>query len=244
MSTTLVLDLTAPQQSWVSGGSGPRRRSMDRPTKSGVVGIVANAMGRNRTDPIDDIAALTFSVVEIEKGYRNMDYRSIGGGTMPTTLTERIMNPYLGDEAGYSAAYDTSTADDSMGYRIIRRDESRTSIFKTDFLSNASFRVGLSGDPALLDAISQALFNPERPVFLGRKRYHPKYPDLRPEMHEIQDVSFLSGINEGLRYWSENISAHSLDDVILSFEQPMSFRTDVARHSNYRSLRVAQGVTK
>jgi CRISPR system Cascade subunit CasD len=61
--STVLIRLSAPLQSW--GGHESRvyqRATYRRPTKSGVIGIVASALGRKRTDPIDDLAALKFGV--------------------------------------------------------------------------------------------------------------------------------------------------------------------------------------
>ena len=60
--STLLLRFDAPMQSWGDSSRFSRRDTRREPTKSGVVGFVAAALGRRRADTIDDIAALSYGV--------------------------------------------------------------------------------------------------------------------------------------------------------------------------------------
>ena len=60
--STLLLRFAAPMQSWGDSSRFSRRDTRREPTKSGVVGFVAAALGRRRADTIDDIAALSYGV--------------------------------------------------------------------------------------------------------------------------------------------------------------------------------------
>jgi len=60
--TTLLLRLTGPLQSWGSSSRFVRRTTEPQPTKSGVTGLLAAALGRRRTDPIEDLLDLRFGV--------------------------------------------------------------------------------------------------------------------------------------------------------------------------------------
>lgn len=60
--TTLLLRLTGPVQSWGSSSRFVRRTTEPHPTKSGVLGLLAAALGRRRTDPIEDLLGLRFGV--------------------------------------------------------------------------------------------------------------------------------------------------------------------------------------
>ena len=51
----LLLRLAAPLQSWGVESKFDTRRTLGYPTKSGVIGLVASAMGRERTEPLDDL---------------------------------------------------------------------------------------------------------------------------------------------------------------------------------------------
>jgi CRISPR system Cascade subunit CasD len=64
------------------------------PTKSGVVGLLANALGRRRADPVDDLARLRMGVAVLRPGRLLVDLQAVldvataGGGTK-NKLTRR-----------------------------------------------------------------------------------------------------------------------------------------------------------
>lgn len=59
---TLLLRLAGPLQSWGVDSKFEIRQTENEPTKSGVIGMVAAALGRRRDEPIDDLASLNFGV--------------------------------------------------------------------------------------------------------------------------------------------------------------------------------------
>ena len=58
----LLLALCGPMQSWGSRSRFTERDTEREPTKSGVVGLLAAAMGRRRGEALDDLAALRMGV--------------------------------------------------------------------------------------------------------------------------------------------------------------------------------------
>ncbi|GAA3945141.1 type I-E CRISPR-associated protein Cas5/CasD [Pseudoclavibacter caeni] len=85
MSVThsLVLYLAAPMQSWGVGSRFRSRETEPMPTKSGIVGLLANALGRGRRDPVDDLATLELAVRQEQPGTLLQDYqtaRDLDGG--------------------------------------------------------------------------------------------------------------------------------------------------------------------
>lgn len=60
--SVLLLRLSGPLQSWGSSSRFNRRATQKEPTKSGVIGMLAAAQGRARTDSIADLLELDFAV--------------------------------------------------------------------------------------------------------------------------------------------------------------------------------------
>jgi CRISPR system Cascade subunit CasD len=60
--STLLLKLSGPLQSWGAESKFTVRQTRHEPSKSGVLGLLAAAQGRRRTDPIEDLAAINFGV--------------------------------------------------------------------------------------------------------------------------------------------------------------------------------------
>ncbi len=85
--TSLALRLAGPLQSWGASSRFVRRSTEPWPTKSAVFGLLAAAMGRRRTDPIEDLLGLRFGVRVDQGGELLRDFqtaRSLDGSrTMP-----------------------------------------------------------------------------------------------------------------------------------------------------------------
>lgn len=85
--SVLLLRLAAPLQAWGDSSRFVRRQTRQEPTKSGVLGLLAAAQGRRRTDPIEDLAGTAFAVRVDQPGRLVRDFqtaRSVDGlRTMP-----------------------------------------------------------------------------------------------------------------------------------------------------------------
>lgn len=74
--TTLLLTLSAPLQAWGDSSRFVERRTRREPTKSGVLGLLAAALGRRRTDPIEDLVGLGFGVRTDQPGTLTRDFQT------------------------------------------------------------------------------------------------------------------------------------------------------------------------
>lgn len=74
--STLVLRLAGPMQSWGDGSKFHSRHTRSAPTKSGVLGLLAAAQGRRRTDPLEDLLSLTFGVRVDQPGQVLSDFHT------------------------------------------------------------------------------------------------------------------------------------------------------------------------
>ena len=94
--STLVLRLSGPMQSWGTSSRFVYRATDPQPSKSGIIGLLAAALGRRRSDPIEDLLKLKFGVRIDQEGRVMRDFHTArtldGSETMP--LSERF---YLAD---------------------------------------------------------------------------------------------------------------------------------------------------
>jgi len=93
MATTLLLRLAGPLQAWGYASKFERRTTGREPTKSGVAGLLAAALGRGRNDPIDDLASLRYGVFTEKPGQLLRDYHT-AASEKHSYVTERY---YLAD---------------------------------------------------------------------------------------------------------------------------------------------------
>lgn len=73
---TLLLKMSGPLQSWGTQSRFRRRDAGHEPSKSGVIGMVAAALGRSRNEPVDDLVSLKFAVRTDAPGTLIRDYQT------------------------------------------------------------------------------------------------------------------------------------------------------------------------
>ena len=97
--STLLLRLAAPMQSWGAEAKFDRRTTERTPTKSGVTGLVAAALGRRRDESTEDLAALRFGVRTDREGVLLRDYH-----TAKSARSAYVTNRYYLSDAVFLAA--------------------------------------------------------------------------------------------------------------------------------------------
>lgn len=90
----LLLQLSGPLQSWGDSSRFSRRLTRNEPTKSGVVGLLASALGRSREDDVADLAELEFAVRTDQRGELVRDFQTERSEKEVMPLTNRY---YLAD---------------------------------------------------------------------------------------------------------------------------------------------------
>ncbi len=100
---TLLLRLVAPMQSWGVESRFTVRDTGREPSKSGVIGLLCAALGRPRSEPLHDLAALRMGVRVDREGLLRMDFHTAkeiyvakGGKPKETEISRRY---YLADAA-------------------------------------------------------------------------------------------------------------------------------------------------
>lgn len=100
---TLLLRLHGPLQSWGTTSRFDERDTQLEPSKSGVVGLLCAALGRDRAEPVDDLAALRMGVRVDREGVPMRDYQTATGvliaGSAKPDLERTVVSPrfYLSD---------------------------------------------------------------------------------------------------------------------------------------------------
>jgi len=149
--SVLVLRLAAPLQSWGTQSRFSVRDTAREPSKSGVIGLIAAALGRPRDADVSDLMSLRMSVRIDRDGTLQRDYHTAGGGKRPD-----------GTDYGVAKA---------------NRGKGKPVVSHRYYLADADFRVALEGDnDALVESIATAFERPKWPLYLGRKSFVPTQP--------------------------------------------------------------------
>ncbi|GAA5785388.1 type I-E CRISPR-associated protein Cas5/CasD [Chitiniphilus shinanonensis] len=101
---TLLLRLQGPFQSWGVTSRFDERDTQLEPSKSGVLGLICAALGRDRSEPLDDLAALRMGVRVDREGVPMRDYQTATGVMIASgkpDLRRTVISPrfYLADAA-------------------------------------------------------------------------------------------------------------------------------------------------
>jgi CRISPR system Cascade subunit CasD len=159
----LLLQLIGPLQSWGIGSRFGNRDSGREPSKSGVLGLLASAQGRDRGTDLSDLRALTMGLRVDREGVPLRDFQTAGGGSFR------------------GLPYGVAKAD---GSPLTRGNADKATVVSVRwYLSDGAFLIALgaseeSADPGLLDRLASALRRPVYPLFLGRKSCPPSAPIL------------------------------------------------------------------
>jgi CRISPR system Cascade subunit CasD len=145
------------------------RGTLHFPSKSGVVGLLAAALGLPRGSNLGELAALRMAVRIDQQGELLMDYHTVSGASHAT-----------GDPAGQRLP--TAAAG-----RLKVKDS--TKVTRRYYLSDAVFVAAFSGDAAVLGRAGAALLRPRYPLALGRRSCPPSRPvdlGLLPDATDVE----------------------------------------------------------
>ncbi|MFE8009396.1 type I-E CRISPR-associated protein Cas5/CasD [Streptomyces sp. NPDC057418] len=155
----LLLRLTGPLQSWGLHSHFNERDTAPFPTRSGIIGMLASALGRHRDQPIDDLTALQLTVRTDRPGVMLRDLHTVGGG-LPGKAT-------------------VTTAEGKK-----RPGDTGTLLTHRHYLADAAFTIALTTphgaieNRAILDRCAAALCAPQWSLHLGRRSCPPEGPVL------------------------------------------------------------------
>ena len=99
---SLLLQCVGPMQAWGTRSRFQYRDTEREPTKSGVIGLVCAALGRDRNEPVRELAALRFGVRVDREGVVLTDYHTAQGVAKASgagTEDQLSYRQYLSDAA-------------------------------------------------------------------------------------------------------------------------------------------------
>jgi len=163
----LLLRLAAPLQSWGTRSQFNRRDTASEPTKSGITGLLAAALGRERGAPIDDLTSLRLGVRTDQPGSLLRDYHTAAdyhGNPLPAAQTNKKGQQKPTSPAKY------------------------TQVTQRYYLQDALFLAACHGPRPLLEQLHESLRAPAFPLALGRRSCPPTGP-VTLGVHDIDGQS-------------------------------------------------------
>ena len=202
---TLLLRLVGPMQSWGTTSRFDERDTGKEPSKSGVVGLLAAALGINRENwtDLEPLTRLFMGVRHDRPGIPKRDYQTAGCAATDTII-----------KADGKPARDGGVVSQRF------------------YLADAAFLVAFEGDDRkLLEKAHAALRDPAWPLALGRKSYVPSESIWMKD--GLQDTSLRKVLEQwpwiaSPRKWEKLpekllVSFESEDEAgVLKMDQPLS----------------------
>lgn len=224
-SHTLFLRLEGPLQAWGDTSKFVIRRSMEGPTKSGVLGLICSAMGWTRSkvveDPIpqDGLRELAGRLVR-PNGDEYKSRRALLDLLSTLVMAVRIDRPG-------TRWWDYHTVGAGIGMTTaaggVKTGAQGTVVKRLEYLADASFLVALQGDANLIGTIADVLAAPKWPLFLGRKSCPPSMPVFaqprkdkgetwtNPMLVDGDVITVLKQVPWCPRYKYDTFGEHSID---------------------------------
>lgn len=156
-TSVLLLRLAGPLQSWGESSKFNRRETRTEPTKSGVVGLLAAALGLERGADLSALTELTMGVRTDQSGTLLRDYHTV--------------SDYRGRPLKQSGV-------NAKGIQKLTAPAKYTHITQRYYLQDAVFLVGLAGQSDTIGELASAVKRPVFPLALGRRSCPPTHPIL------------------------------------------------------------------
>lgn len=218
MDSFLILRFDAPMQAWGDVALDPRRPTRSFPSRSALGGLLANALGWMHAD--------VSRITELQDSVRY---------AVREDVTPVLMTDYQTADLDAQAVGWTRWGIEGTG--------KGTQLLWKDYLADGIFTVALrleDNAPVTLDDVEEALRNPARPLFLGRKCCPPATPLLIGRIEGLDAVDALSRTplfdptREEVRIWCDPHDGQSLERATVSeVWDRRNYRTtrfDLARH--------------
>ncbi|NKY33869.1 type I-E CRISPR-associated protein Cas5/CasD [Nocardia speluncae] len=156
-TSVLLLRLAGPLQSWGENSKFNRRETRTEPTKSGVIGLLAAALGLERGADLNALTELDIGVRTDQPGTLLRDFHTV--------------SDYRGQPLKQSGV-------NAKGSQKPTTPAKYTHVTQRYYLQDAVFLVGLAGISETIKELAAAMKRPVFPPALGRRSCVPTQPIL------------------------------------------------------------------
>ncbi|HBF79940.1 MULTISPECIES: type I-E CRISPR-associated protein Cas5/CasD [Streptomyces] len=261
----LLVRLAAPLQSWGVVSRFSRRDTQPRPTKSGVIGLCAAALGLDRADDLGALAKVRFGVRADHPGTPMRDYHVVGAGRFPVRPRDVITDHRRAAKLATSMAAAEGVAfgqheladwygapkyigsEPDSGALVSKQLSRNALVTERWYLADAAFVAALEHpDRDFLSDVAAALEHPKRLLWLGRKACPPSGTLAGPLIADSIEEAFRrtallprqgNGLSPSLRPWAWVETTPGTTTASPVQDQPVSFDPERRTHSTRWEVR-------
>jgi len=174
MTTSLLLRLAGPQQSWGSVGSPSYRTTELAPTRTGIEGLLNAALGVPRGECAPLVADLDILVRIDRPGRVEWDFHTVT--PVPDDVAEaRGRWALLAGHRRDDKPIDWMVPRGTTKWELTK-GETPTMLSRRAYLADAEFIVAISGPDEHIEHLHAALRQPVFSPYLGRRAFAPAFP--------------------------------------------------------------------
>ena len=155
---TLLIPLVGPLQAWGLDARFDLRQTAPEPSKSAVLGLICCCLGRDRSEPIDDLTALPFGVRVDRDGWLSRDFHTamdvVGSGDSKTRTV--VSNRWYLADAAFMAAIEGPTPLLQQIHQALAHPHWMPCLGRRSCIPTVPLASGGVLDLPLLDALTQA----------------------------------------------------------------------------------------
>lgn len=155
---TLLIPLVGPLQAWGLDARFDLRQTAPEPSKSGVLGLICCCLGRDRSQPIEDLTALAFGVRVDRDGQLLRDFHTamdvVGSGDSKTRTV--VSNRWYLADAAFMAAVEGPAPMLQQIHRALAHPHWMPSLGRRSCIPTVPLASGGMFDLSILDALIQA----------------------------------------------------------------------------------------
>lgn len=174
MTSTLLLRLAAPRQSWGEAGTERFRPTSRIPTRTGLQGLLGACLGlrRGETSPLLD--GVTMHVRVDRAGVAEMDFHAVS--PPPADLATARRHAYRVRNYDATAGRADFTVPLGSGQPWQVKSRLPTHISERQYLAGAEFIAAFTGPDEVVATLADAARHPVFSPYLGRQAFAPTFP--------------------------------------------------------------------
>lgn len=174
MTTTLLLRLAAPRQSWGEVGTERHRPTSRIPTFTGIHGLLGACLGLPRGHHSPHLIGLDLHVRVDRAGVAEMDFHTVSPPPNDIAIARR--HGYRIRTYSTAAGRADFMVPIGKGSPWLVKQRPATHVSERHYLADAEFMLTVCGPDRQVEALGDAVHNPVFTPFLGRQAFAPAFP--------------------------------------------------------------------
>lgn len=176
MTTTLLLRLAAPRQSWGEVGTERHRTTSKIPTYSGLIGLLNACLGMRRGENNPLLRDIGMTVRVDRAGVLETDFQTVSPPPADLAAVRRRSSRLRTYSRTQGRADFTVPLGDGKPWEVGEPKRPVTHVSERQYLADAEFFAAFTGTDETIAELADAVRRPVFSPYLGRQAFAPAFP--------------------------------------------------------------------